>query len=330
MSHIRHLRRERDIIEQEYQEYLSKLERYSIVIARHNPADVGMLSQLEKEKLEIKKKCEKLAEQLEELDARLNSDYLHSSLLKLDYQEQVHAFRVFVESGFPVGAFLIHGAPHHGQTWLLTRLVRQYFQHCTTAEKIRIDLSRHGRRKGIDSLWRDLSSKVGLHPTATPQDVGTRVVEWCKDRHVILIFDEINEIEPYFEEFITGFWLYLATTAQDFMPSTSDFRLIMFLVDSCGALSSHHAICDNHLEPQWEPHIPVRLPSIVQLSADALLQWIQHESDTLPLDLISRPEQTVQDILQNSESGIPQLVLEQICELCGCDWYESEQIWLKI
>jgi hypothetical protein len=194
MASIRHLQHKRDIIEQEYQEYMSKLEHYATVIGRHNRADVGMLYQLEKEQKEVDKKSKELAEELDEIDALLNIDRLHKSLLKLDYQEQVRAFRVFVESGFPVGAFLIHGEPYHGQSWLLTRLVRQYFQHCTTAEKIRIDLRRHGRRKGIDSLWRDLSSKVGLHPTATPQDVGTRVVEWCKDRHVILIFDEINEI----------------------------------------------------------------------------------------------------------------------------------------
>jgi hypothetical protein len=34
--------------------------------------------------------------------------------------------------------------------------------------------------------------------------------------------------------------------------------------------------------------------------------------------------------LENSDNGVPELAFSEICDLCGCNWYEERERWLKI
>jgi hypothetical protein len=37
----------------------------------------------------------------------------------------------------------------------------------------------------------------------------------------------------------------------------------------------------------------------------------------------------VRYILENSDGGLPQAAIYRICELCDCNWYDWEKVWLK-
>ena len=38
----------------------------------------------------------------------------------------------------------------------------------------------------------------------------------------------------------------------------------------------------------------------------------------------------LREIFDASGQGIPMLVLEKLCDLCGKNWYDLEEEWLKI
>ena len=79
----------------------------------------------------------------------------------------------------------------------------------------------------------------------------------------------------------------------------------------------------------WEPHTPVKLTKLSEFSEGELKNWLINEYDDLPEILKAPTTETVNSILEKSENGIPQLALEAICEMSGCDWYSKKNEWLK-
>jgi hypothetical protein len=295
--------------------------------------DAATIFGLNKKIEEAEAERSEIAEQMENLNTVAGSDKLYNALLKLGYKEQVLSFKKFIK-GLSIGAFLIHGSLDYGQGWLLNRLVTQHVRHGTMGKKVVIQLDRIARRRDIGALWRELGGRVGLRGEHTPSDIVQRVFQWWKTQNVILVFHDVDCMpESYLQELVEEFWLPLASQARA-SPSPTKYQLLMFLVDYEGCVGCQDTMFVEQIEPTWEPKIPIKLPSITPFEDRVLIDWIetvQMEFDTLPLvEIINEIEDLAKEILQKSNNGIPELAISEICYMCGSNWYEEKERWLKL
>jgi hypothetical protein len=200
---------------------------------------------------------------------------------------------------------------------------------------VRIELDRIGRRRDISALWRELGGRVGLGRQHSPLEIAERVFQWWKTQNVILVFHGVDCMpQGYLQELLDEFWLPLASQAREVVSQTSKFQLLMFLVDYEGCVGCQDTMFVEQLEPTWESKIPIKLPTINPFCDRILTDWIETletEFSTLPLvEVIYQMEDFVQEILENSDNGVPELAFSEICHLCGCNWYEERERWLKI
>ncbi|MBN3924083.1 hypothetical protein [Nostoc sp. NMS4] len=292
-------------------------------------ADTLIRFQLEKQIEQTEAEKKKLDQQLDDLERASSSGKVYHALLKLGYREQTRTFRRFIET-HSVGAFLIHGSLYYGQRWLLNRLVRQNVPNIITGKVVRIELSRIARRSDSAALWRELGGRVGLGRQSSIPEIAERVYQWWLTQNVLLILYDVDCLsETLLHDLIRDFWLLLATKVKTANPQVSQFKLLMFLVDYDGCVDSWNIPFVERLDPTWKPDNPVKLPEINQFSDDELTNWLEYSEDELPTNLIDQLEETVQTILKNSDNGIPELALDEICQLSGCSWYDEEEKWLK-
>lgn len=94
--------------------------------------------------------------------------------------------------------------------------------------------------------------------------------------------------------------------------------LLLFLIDNEGRVDRWRIPWSEELD---EPYVPVKLRKIRSFTQRDINDWIDNEVNRLPSKL------TVEGIL--STGSIPGNVLQQICELCGHNWYDRESEWLE-
>ncbi|MBD2525147.1 hypothetical protein [Nostoc sp. FACHB-133] len=327
MSSEQHLQYEIDGLKEQSELLAQKLKRL-----RHDyaiAADTLIRFQLEKQIEQTEAELRELDQQLDDLEQTLSSERVYRALLKLGYREQTRAFRRFIETN-SVAAFLIHGSLYYGQRWLLNRLVRQNVPNIMTGKVVRIELSRIARRSDSAALWRELSGRVGLGRQSSIPEIAERVYQWWLTQNVLLILYDVDCLsETLLHDLIRDFWLLLATKVKTASPQASQFKLLMFLVDYDGCVGSWNIPFVERLDPNWKPDHLVKLPEINQFSNDELTNWLEFSEDELPTQLIDRLDETVQTILKNSDNGIPEPTLGEICQLSGCNWYDEEEKWLK-
>jgi inactive STAND len=314
----------RDALQAEYDllsEKLPKLRRsYAI------EAGVSMQFQLEKEIEQVEAELDRVVQQQEDLERLSGDGRLYQALLKLGYRKQVQTFRKFVQ-GFPVSAFLIHGGMDYGQRWLLNRLVVQHTQDSIAGKVVRINLARVARKSDVAALWRELGSRVGLGRQGSIPEIIDRVYQWWQTQHVLLIFYEVDELlESLLEELLQAFWQPLVGRE----AIESPYRLLMFLVDYDGCVGDWAVPFVEQQEPDWTSVIPVKLAKIAEFSEGELGSWLDVFSSDLPLGFSEEIDGTVQMILENSDAGVPEPAMGEICRMAGSDWYENEDRWLKL
>ncbi|MGH1393322.1 MAG: hypothetical protein ACRAVC_04715 [Trichormus sp.] len=321
MSYEQRLEQKRLILEQEYNLLAERLRRLRCDCAIET--DTANLFKLETQIEQTDTKLKNLDQQLSQLEQAASSEKIYHALLKLGYRQQTREFRKFIEA-HSTAAFLISGSPEYGQRWLLNRLVVQYVPSILTGKIVRIDLSRIARRSDINTLWRELGGRVGLSRQSTIPEIAERVYQWWLTQNVLLIFNDIDCLsENFLDELICDFWLPLANKAKEATPQSNQFKLLMFLVDYAGCVAD------------WNVHFAEgynswKLPEIVEFSDVELANWLDYEADQLPTKLTDQPNETIQIILENSDNGIPEPALGEICRLSDCDWYEQEEKWLKL
>jgi hypothetical protein len=260
----------------------------------------------------------------------IDSNRLFNTLVRLDYSEQVKIFQQFKNEKHQIGAFLIHGAPSYGQGWLLNRLIKQ-LPGASVAIDFKFSFERKACGRSLKDLWIELAKWVGLknhfHPsgTSTLQNIQLEIIKrvhglWQR-QSVFLILNKLHEIdEEYLNKFIESFWQPLATMAKNTLSHSqanvhsSKHFLLLFLVDSADSVDKWKVPISNQLDHEWEPHVPIKLEKLSPFHRDVLHNWIEYEIDTLPAIL------TAQNILENSENGIPEFVLDHICSFFGYEW----------
>ncbi|MDF5737723.1 MULTISPECIES: hypothetical protein [unclassified Nostoc] len=327
MSSEQHLQHKRHALQEHYNLVAEKLKmlRRDYAIA----ADTLIRFQLEKQIEQTEAELNELDQHLYLLERALSSGRVYRALMKLGYREQTRAFRRFIET-HSVGAFLIHGSLYYGQRWLLNRLVR-HVPDIMTGKIVRIELSRITRRSDSAALWRELGGRVGLGRQSSIPEIAERVYQWWRTQDVLLILYDVDCLsETFLYELIQDFWLLLATKVKTASPQASQFKLLMFLVDYDGCVGSWNIPFVEKLESTWKPHNPVKLPRITEFSEYELTNWLEHEADELPTNMIDAVDETIQIILKNSDNGIPESALKEICHLSGCNWYDEEEKWLRL
>jgi hypothetical protein len=293
--------------------------------------DALAIFKMEKQIEEAELERDSIKQEIENQNTSAVSCDLYNALLKLGYREQVLSFKKFLKAQC-IGTFLLHGSPDYGQRWLLNRLITQHIRYGTTGKLVRVELDRIARRRDISALWRELGGRVGLAGIKpAPSDVVEGVYEWWKTQNVILVFHDVDCMpQEYLQELIQEFWLPLASLAR---KVASSYQLLMFLVDYEGCIGTQNTLFVEKLEPNWEPKIPLKLPSITQFCDRTLNDWIETveiEFDQLPLlKAINDENELVREILDNSDDGVPELAMLEICRRWGCNWYEEKDRWLK-
>lgn len=258
----------------------------------------------------------------------IDSDQLYGLLVKLGYRQQTRQFRRLINN-HAVAALLIYGAPEYGQRWLLNRLVNQYLPNSVTGKIIKIDLFRRSQQSDVKALWRELAKRVGLGSKAPTSEIIERIYKWWETQNVLLIFHGVDILtEPCFQELVEDFWLPLANRARDYLEGNQGYKLLLFFIDYDGCVGNWNAPFVEKIDSVWRPHIPIRSPKLVEISDDDLMDWIGFEYTDLPHDFANE-DAIIQEILENSEDGIPEQVLQDICDRCGFDWYEESDKWMK-
>ncbi|KAM3113484.1 hypothetical protein [Phormidesmis sp. 146-33] len=293
-------------------------------------ADASVKFQLSKQIEQVEAEIKQVVQQQEDLEHLSEDGRLYQALLKLGYRKQVQTFRKFVQ-GNPVSAFLIHGEMEFGQRWLLNRLVVQHTRDSITGKVVKINLTRIARRSDVAALWRELGSRVGLGRQGKTPEIVERVYQWWRTQNVLLIFYEVDYLpESFLDELLRDFWRPLATRSWEAGKAVTPYKLLMFLVDYDGCVGSWKIPFAENLEPTWKPETPVKLARIREFSDQELINWLEFSADDLPIALVDEVDETVQSILENSEAGIPEPAMGEICRLVGSDWYENEDKWLKL
>lgn len=267
---------------------------------------------------------------LEKIWRMIDSQELYRLLLKLGYRQQVRQFRKLVKS-HSIAALLICGEPDYGQRWLLNRLVTQHLPNNLMGKTVNIDLARRGRRSDPEAIWRNLARRVGLKGTPSVDSIVHRIYRWWETQDVLLVFHDVDYLPQHcFQEFLDQFWLPLATQAKESHNiHESGYKLLMFLVDYTNKVETWDTPFIEKIDSTWESKVPIRTPRLEEFSSDELFDWIEDRLDELPTSF-KNEEILVQEILSDSNEGIPELVLQEICERCGVDWYEEMDRWLKL
>ena len=284
------------------------------------------------EKFQLEKDIEQTEAELEKLEQHLSAlaaEQLYPALLKLGYTKQVLMFRKFVQR-HPIAAFLIYGKVDYGQQWLLNRLIVQHTRDSLTAKTIKVSLSRVARRNDVAALWRELGRQVGLGRQGEVSAIVERVYQWWRTQNVLLIFDDLNFLpETFLKELLQDFWTPLVSQSGQSVRGQDNYRLLMFLVDYTGCVGDWSVTFAETLDASWRSKIPVKLPILSEFTQVELVNWLNFSADDLPLELVDCVDETVQDILENSDNGIPELTFEEICQRVGLNWYEAEKRWIR-
>jgi hypothetical protein len=313
-------------------EKLSEL-RYSYGIS----ADASTQFQLKKQIEQIEAQLEALEQQLVSLERTSTDGLLYQALLRLGYRKQVQMFRKFVLH-HPIAAFLIHGKEEYGQQWLLNRLVVQHTRDSITGKVIKVSLARVAHRSDVAALWRELGKQVGLgrRQSEVPAIV-ERVYQWWRTQNVLLIFYDVDFLpEAFLEELLRDFWIPIVTqTGQGVSTwergsSDTAYMLLMFLVDRTGCVGGWSVPFAETLESSWQPKTPVKLPVLSEFTESELSNWLEFSESDLPVNLVDRTNELVQETLENSDNGIPEPTFEEICQWIGLSWAEAEKRWMKL
>ncbi len=319
MTSVRH-------IEQQLKELRIQYDQFSEILAKLNEKYVYETDVLEKFKLEnhIREqtaKREATYQKMEILERSEISTKLYQALLRLNYIEQTKVFKCLTDLS-PVGAFIIHGDPYYGQRWLLNRLLKQVFH---TPGEIPLTITFSPRRRwDFQVVLREIGQQTGIRNPLSLTEIVEQLYRRWQQGTVVLIFHQVGKIHrELLQELWEKFWCELAKKTTN--PQSRQYKLLLFLVDDDGSVNTWPFTCSENVNTSWEPLTPIQFPRLTLIRSEELKNWIDHEWDALPESIRTTP---IEDILQQSDAGIPQSVLEHLCTLWGCDWLEMEPQWL--
>jgi hypothetical protein len=251
---------------------------------------------------------------------------LFELLLQIDFKEQLRFVRQVISQHQTVG-FLVHGESDCGQQLLVNRLFRikpQWQKHTP----ININVSSNGLGSKTCKLWGKVGEYFGMSKNTEPHLILERICDRYQTQDVIFIFSSVEymlftkTLNPWFQEF----WTPLVEMAKHNHPQEKT-HLLMFLVDNYGsACQPNMILAEQFKSEEYDPRLPLRLPPVSQFSLESLEDWLDM---AIGLSGVQIPaELTAQILLQRTENGIPQLVVEEISKQCALSWEGGLARWL--
>lgn len=244
------------------------------------------------------------------------SPHLYDALLNLNYIEQKANFGKFLASGHQIGAFLLNGSYECGQDWILHRLLKQdpdLDVRLTTSLRIPFVFTPQRCGRNLGDLWEELALQTGQDATKPENIVDALYASW-QTTTVLLILRGVEYVEEaYLQDFITKLWYPLAKKK----PPAPPHYCLMFLIDGKGSKWKFA----QRFDTTWQPYIPIDLGKLTKFSMAELRRWRPGEVGRLPASI------TIERILENSDNGLPEPVLKNICRLCGDNWIRRVREW---
>ena len=256
---------------------------------------------------------------------------LYRLLLSLDFTEPIKKARDVIQKR-PIGAFLVSGQPECAQEVLAYRLMRLCHK-ADTAKVIRINAGLGGIGRSQRALWHELLKSLDLAtdgaggPAMPPDKIAEKVFEWWQDKDVIFVFHTVDYMPPaLLSAWICDFWQPIVKAAEKRLNGAARAtRLLLFLVDYSGdvpAWSIPWAQAGDH--PSY-PNYPLPLPAARCFTEKEIDDWLNFALVDLPLDA----QVTAQNLLAETDNGLPYLVFQRLCKIYGLSWEGVLAKWLQ-
>lgn len=246
---------------------------------------------------------------------------IYQALLSLNYKKQIAIFKKYwqIIPQPKVGSFLVVGESGDGQKWLVNRLLNlELLPNTTNAKKVPVSLSL--KSKGIEDVWEQMKRNLNS-PSASPKELIKLFYKHWQTKTVIIAihnFDLIDIEER--EQVIEKLWQPLVNKIQQH-STPCDSYLILFLVDNEGCTSDWISFTNNCND--WKNSQPIAMEPIEPFTIDVLESWMNNNKQSL--NFPEEPEE-LQELAQNfwrkARRGIPETVMNNICEYCDYNWSE--------
>lgn len=262
-------------------------------------------------------------------------------LSRLNYTEQPNQFletQVLSQSKFTSNkafAYLIKGKYGYGQDWLY-HILRQKTKDSEIWEEFEDieDVTYHEIPMSFSSLtlktnpsiiWTSLGKTLRISSFASSAEVVDHICnKLAKTQIVVFRFENFGELnEEMSRDFMTNFWKAMVKGANAPSDDKARFPIFMFLIDQ----NHINPVCSSTFLPSnsshWEPHCGVLLKELDKLSPAVVHKWFYdnrikiNKFDQDLFQIISQPEQLeslIKTILENTEEGIPEMVLGKVSE----------------
>jgi len=262
---------------------------------------------------------------------------LYTCLLSLDFQEQQHLFEQVFRAARG-GTFLIQGEKGYGQGWLLRQLLEVVNQG-RAIEPIQIPLETSSQELTLEAIWYRLGKRLFGeenfshnrldHIEQLRQAIIDEIISQLKTQHVVLVLSDLDfTCDEFLNRLVVEFWQPLISSVQQGQGQTKRFQLLLFLIDRAGRVKNwKKAKFIEQLDQTWEPRIPVKLPKIKRFTNRILLPWVGMHIGRVIRHNVAVPahDESIQQLLQASNNGIPGDMLIAIYKLCGYGEYEWEE-----
>ena len=262
----------------------------------------------------------------------IGGERLYRALLGLGYHKQAKFF-MQLKRAHDVAALLIYGLPEHGQRWLLNRLVVQFLPELMNGKVATVDLRDVSQRHSVDALWRQFGRQFGLGGRAERQAIIEQTHHCLESQDILLVFHGVDSTtESAMQELIAEFWLPLIGKLSGVEQFPESHKLLMFLLDYKGVTEDWTLPFVEKIDLKRQPRLenPARSPRLEQFSPDELEDWLVGAYGDLPDEVGDRISDKIEEIIARSDEGIPELVLDELCDYCGINWYEMRSRWLRL
>lgn len=297
--------------------------RNSVITTQDTLRKLQMQSDLETKESELSDCLRRLS--------RLKAQPVREAIAALDYHDQVRLFQRLVNRS-QVGAVLLHGDLNFGHDLLLRRILKNV-PDFDNVEPVSISCGAYAVRKDSALLIiQQIGRSFGVSSTSI--SVTSKVVDYVanafKTRSVFILLQHVHCLDDQIlHEMLSEFWHPLVRVALEICQDDTDRRnfLYLFLTNHRPLQDNTSALWTDDLGTGWRPEQAVRMPVLSRFTPQTICEWINNYVDHLPGLANTDPEQVSQEIISETDSGVPERVFERLGNLCGIDFWEGSKSW---